>query len=468
MDSTRMLGGDLESSASGVMGELAAALRKTDGVAEAYPRQSFQIVDALQMGGQRVGAAGSTVDHMPALRKAQVGIALSNASDAAREAAQVVMAKPGLAAIIAAVATAREIFVRVRTYCVYRVAGMFHITITLFVTSLFNPSSFFACAGYVDGNGECTSPAAAMSVPVTTVLLIAFLNDFCMVTIARDSVDKTKRPQRWRLVDLFASSATLGLLASVGSLGLLLICLRAGDHVDVPDGPPVRPAPFAGSGDGSFACILFEESSGQCTVSYGQTMAILCVQPFSHSLFLSLSSCNRTLTPTFASVSATRHNRYLRLALGDLFTIYAARTRCSFFTRLPSPWLVVATLGAFAAYMLLTSLLPVIFGAGDAVVPQRTLWLVVAYSALCFFAQDAVKCVAFGLFRACAKASEQVLVLLEAEKARNDDARRVNKYTMLSTRRSGLSGASTGSGVGTSYGSTPSRAFGSGEVRAPE
>ena len=123
-----LLGGDLGGSGGlhaegGALGEkLAATLRCTDGVAEAFAKESLQIVDALQMGGQRVGSAGSSVNHTPALRRAQVGIALRSASDAAREAAQVVMAKPGLAAIVAAVATARAIFARVRTYsmCVSR------------------------------------------------------------------------------------------------------------------------------------------------------------------------------------------------------------------------------------------------------------------------------------------------------------------------------------------------------------
>ena len=154
---------------------------------------------------------------------------------------------------------------------------MFHLILTLFAMSLFNPSSYYACASYVvdDDTGECLSEQQSMAVPVTTVLFIAFVNDFCMLTVSRDSVAPSRAPQRWRLVDLFASAATLGSLASFGSLGLLFICLRAGDHANE-NGSPARPSPFNGDGDGSLACIFFAESGdGRCTVSYGQTMGIL-------------------------------------------------------------------------------------------------------------------------------------------------------------------------------------------------
>ena len=314
---------------------------------------------------------------------------------------------------------------------------MFHIILTLFAMSFFNPSAYFACASYVvdDDTGVCLSEQQSMSVPVATVLFIAFVNDFCMLAISRDTVAATDAPQRWRLGDLFASAATLGSLASIGSLGLLLVCLRAGDHVDG-DGAPSRPAPFDGDGDGALACVFFDESGdGRCSVSYGQTMGIL----------------------------------FLRLALSDLFTVFAARTRWSFAARMPSLWLLAAALCSFALSVLITALLPVVFGAGDSIIPQRTLWLVVAYSALAFAAQDAVKVAAFVCFRACARArarlaSRRAAQRVAAAAAAVDEQQR---GIALSSRRSGWSGASSGRFA---YGSagvrTPSRsALKSGSTR---
>ena len=126
---------------------------------------------------------------------------------------------------------------------------------------------------------------------------------------------------------------------------------------------------------------------------------------------------------------------------------------------MPSLWLLAAALCSFTLSVLITALLPVVFGAGDSLIPQRTLWSVVAYSALVFVAQDAVKLFAFMCFRACARTHARLVARVAARRvaaaAAAVDVQQ--RGIALSSRCSGWSGASSGRFA---YGSTPSTSRG--------
>ena len=94
-----------------------------DGFAEVYPEHKFRIVELLQMAGHTVGMTGDGVNDAPALKKAQIGIAVEGATDAAVAAADIVLTEPGLSVIIDAIWLSRKIFQRMKNYLTYRVAS---------------------------------------------------------------------------------------------------------------------------------------------------------------------------------------------------------------------------------------------------------------------------------------------------------------------------------------------------------
>ena len=93
-------------------GQLADAIEQADGFAQVYPEHKYHIVDVLQQHGHVVGMTGDGVNDAPALKKADVGIAVSGATDAARAAADIVLLSPGLSVIINAIEESRKIFQR--------------------------------------------------------------------------------------------------------------------------------------------------------------------------------------------------------------------------------------------------------------------------------------------------------------------------------------------------------------------
>ncbi len=101
---------------------VAESIEKADGFAQVFPEHKFHIVDVLQKRGHIVGMTGDGVNDAPALKKADCGIAVSDATDAARAAAAIVLTTPGLSVIIDAIKESRRIFQRMNSYAIYRIA----------------------------------------------------------------------------------------------------------------------------------------------------------------------------------------------------------------------------------------------------------------------------------------------------------------------------------------------------------
>ncbi len=186
----------------------AAAVRKieaADGFAQVFPEHKFAIVKALQAAGHLVGMTGDGANDAPALKQADVGIAVSGATDAARAAAALVLTAPGLDVIIRAVEEARRIFERMNSYAIYRVTET--IRITLFVVLSMVIYRFY---------------------PITTVLIIllALLNDLPIMTIAYDNAWLAPAPVRWKMQRVLTVASTLGLIGVVETFGLLVIVLH--------------------------------------------------------------------------------------------------------------------------------------------------------------------------------------------------------------------------------------------------
>lgn len=173
-----------------------------DGFAQVFPEHKFAIVRALQARGHIVGMTGDGVNDAPALKQADVGIAVSGATDAARAAADLVLTAPGLTVIVDAVAEARRIFARMNSYAIYRIAET--IRVLLFMTLSILVFDFY---------------------PVTAVMIvmIALLNDFPIMMIAYDNAPTAPQPVRWDMTRVLIISILLGVLGVVASFSLFWI-----------------------------------------------------------------------------------------------------------------------------------------------------------------------------------------------------------------------------------------------------
>ena len=185
---------------------LAARIEAADGYAQVVPEQKYRIVEALQQAGHIVAMTGDGVNDAPALRRADAGIAVAGATDAARAAADVVLLAPGLSVIVEALRVSRQIFRRMNNYAIYRITET--IRVVVFVTLAIVALGFF---------------------PVTAamIVLLALLNDAAILTIAFDRVEVSPQPERWEMREVLTIAGVLGVVGVAESFSLLLV----GQHV---------------------------------------------------------------------------------------------------------------------------------------------------------------------------------------------------------------------------------------------
>ena len=180
------------------------AVERADGFAEVFPEHKFAIVKLLQARGHITGMTGDGVNDAPALKQADVGVAVSGATDAARAAADLVLTEPGLSVIIRAIEEARRIFERMNAYAVYRISET--IRIMFFVVAAMMCFDFY---------------------PITAIMIIllAFLNDVPIMTIAYDRTGAEQQPVRWQMHQVITVATAMGVVGVVGSFGMLLIAM---------------------------------------------------------------------------------------------------------------------------------------------------------------------------------------------------------------------------------------------------
>lgn len=186
--------------------QTAEAIEKAEGFAEVFPEHKYGIVKALQDRGHLVGMTGDGVNDAPALKQADVGIAVSGATDAARGAAALILTEPGLSVIIKAVEISRQIFERMMSYTIYRIAMTIDIMFFVVLSMLFFP--------VVDG---------ALFYPLTAIMIIllALLDDIPIMTIAYDHTRIDPQPVRWNMPRVITVASALGALSVVQTFGLL-------------------------------------------------------------------------------------------------------------------------------------------------------------------------------------------------------------------------------------------------------
>ncbi len=180
------------------------AVEKADGFAEVFPEHKFAIVKIFQQRNHITGMTGDGVNDAPALKQADVGIAVSGATDAARAAADLVLTSPGLSVIIRAIEEARRIFERMNAYAIYRISETIRIMFFVVLAMVF--FDFY---------------------PITAIMIIllAFLNDVPIMAIAYDHTGLEPDPVRWDMRQVITVATAMGIVGVVGSFGMLLLTM---------------------------------------------------------------------------------------------------------------------------------------------------------------------------------------------------------------------------------------------------
>jgi H+-transporting ATPase len=186
--------------------EQAKAIEGADGFAQVFPEHKYHIVETLQDRGHLVGMTGDGVNDAPALKKANCGIAVSGATDAARAAASIVLMTPGLTVIIDAIKESRRIVQRMNSYAIYRVAETLRVLGLMTIAIL--------CFNFY---------------PITAVMIVilALLNDGAILAIAYDNVLYKKKPEAWNMRLVLEIASVLGVVGVIAAFGLFFL----GDRV---------------------------------------------------------------------------------------------------------------------------------------------------------------------------------------------------------------------------------------------
>nr|CAD29314.1 plasma membrane H+-ATPase [Oryza sativa Japonica Group] len=168
-------------------------IEQADGFAGVFPEHKYEIVQRLQARKHICGMTGDGVNDAPALKKADIGIAVADATDAARSASDIVLTEPGLSVIISAVLTSRAIFQRMKNYTIYAVSITVRIVLGFLLLACFWKFDF----------------------PPFLVLVIAILNDGTIMTISKDKVKPSPYPDSWKLTEIFATGVIIGAYLAV-------------------------------------------------------------------------------------------------------------------------------------------------------------------------------------------------------------------------------------------------------------
>jgi len=182
--------------------EQAKALDEYDGLAEIYPEDKYRIVKLLQSRGHTVGMTGDGVNDSPALKQAEVGIAVSNSTDVAKASASIVLTEPGLKVILNAINTSRQIYQRMLTWVINKVTKVIQFIGVLVLGFFWLHQVVLSLLGMV---------------------LLVFANDFATMSLATDNVKTTRNPNIWNVRNITLASLVIGVLLIMEGAAILFI-----------------------------------------------------------------------------------------------------------------------------------------------------------------------------------------------------------------------------------------------------
>jgi H+-transporting ATPase len=183
---------------------------KADGFGRVFPEHKYGIVKALQERGHIVAMTGDGVNDAPALKQADAGIAVSGATDAARSAADLILTAPGLSVIIHAIEIARQIFARMTSYTIYRIAMTIDIMVFVVLAMIAFPT--------IPGTEIAFKPLTAVM-----IIILALLDDIPIMAIAYDNTVIDPKPVRWDMRRILTLSTVLGAFAVLQTFGMLFV-----------------------------------------------------------------------------------------------------------------------------------------------------------------------------------------------------------------------------------------------------
>jgi H+-transporting ATPase len=198
-----------------------------DGFAQVFPEHKYLIVECLRELGYKVGMTGDGVNDAPALKRADVGVAVQGATDAARAAADIVLTQPGLSTIVNGIIISRRIFVRIKNFLTYRIAATLQLLVFFFISVLaltpqnFMPNDWKTRDDFPDDHEW----PEFFHMPVLMLMLITLLNDGTLIAIGYDRVEARDTPEKWNLTVLYIVSSVLAFVALASSIILLFLCL---------------------------------------------------------------------------------------------------------------------------------------------------------------------------------------------------------------------------------------------------
>ncbi|KAH7309743.1 hypothetical protein B0I35DRAFT_482489 [Stachybotrys elegans] len=170
-------------------------VERADGFAEVFPEHKYKVVEMLQQRGHLTAMTGDGVNDAPSLKKADCGIAVEGASEAAQAAADIVFLAPGLSTIVLAIKTSRQIFARMKAYVQYRIALCLHLEIYLTLSMIIINET----------------------IRVELIVFLALFADLATVAVAYDNAHWEPRPVEWQLPKIWVVSVILGTLLAIGT-----------------------------------------------------------------------------------------------------------------------------------------------------------------------------------------------------------------------------------------------------------
>jgi len=193
-----------------------------DGFAQVFPEHKYLVVECLRELGYKTGMTGDGVNDAPALKRADVGIAVHGATDAARAAADIVLTQPGLSTIILGLKISRGIFCRIKNFITYRISATLQLLVFFFLATFFFRPVDYEPSPLPEGWQPWPN---YFHMPVLMLMLITVLNDGTLISIGYDNVIPSQTPEKWNLYGLFTVGWILAMVALASSLLLLWVLL---------------------------------------------------------------------------------------------------------------------------------------------------------------------------------------------------------------------------------------------------
>jgi magnesium-transporting ATPase (P-type) len=345
---------------------------------------------------------GDGVNDAPALHRANIGIAVEGATDAARAVADIVLTLPGLSAVVSAVVISRKIFTRMKNFVVYRIACTLQLLIFFLIGCLsWDPRDFCATG----------SQAGFFYLPVSALVTIVILNDGTIISVAFDNVDSSQTPETWNMKVLWLIASVVGGVALASSLYVLSLGLEcSGNHMDAVSKQynivPMSTNIVEPTAAEKAAGMAFSPMNPTHMIykMAGEGMFYEHCEYHSDNL-LTATGMDKAFGLDQLTFQKVKTMIYLKIALSDYLSLFNSRCRRWFFTRSPSKQVVGAAIFSTACSSILAHLWP--FGSDMVGINGGVIAFIWLWTIFWGLIQDTFKVTTYKLLEAYGYIAEQ-------------------------------------------------------------